>query len=97
MPEYIEREALMAKIIADGNQDGLQNIKPEDVYVFAIATVETAPAADVARLLHARWDENGRCTNCGGNAPDWVMASLYHKSPYCCECGARMDAEEQPR
>ena len=26
-------------------------------------------AADVAPVRHVRWDENGRCTNCGGHAP----------------------------
>ena len=49
------------------------------------------PAADVAPVRHGRWDENGRCTNCGGHAPFWCMASTYYKSPWCHECGAKMD------
>ena len=50
-------------------------------------------AADVAPVRHARWDENGRCSNCGGHAPFWCMASTYYKSPWCQECGAEMDLE----
>lgn len=53
--------------------------------------LEDTPAADVAEVRHARWDKNGRCTLCGGHAPFWCMASTYYKSPYCFECGAKMD------
>ena len=55
--------------------------------------VDGKPAADVAPVRHGRWDENGRCTLCGGHAPFWAMASTYYKSPWCHECGARMDKE----
>lgn len=49
------------------------------------------PAADVEEVKHGRWDNNGRCTRCGGHAPYYAMASTYYKSPYCFECGAKMD------
>lgn len=52
------------------------------------------PAADVAPVVHARWDGNGNCTNCGKHAPYWAMASAYYTSPYCPNCGARMDGAE---
>ena len=52
------------------------------------------PAADVVEAVHAKWDDNGRCTNCGGHAPYYSMASTYYASPYCFECGAKMDKEE---
>ena len=51
------------------------------------------PDADVVPVRHARWDENGRCSNCGGHAPFWCMASTYYKSPWCQESGAKMDLE----
>ena len=58
------------------------------------AAILKIPAADVAPVVHAKWDANGRCTNCGGHAPFYCMTSTYHKSHYCFECGARMDKEE---
>jgi hypothetical protein len=53
--------------------------------------VSDAPAADVAPVVHGRWDENGYCTNCGKHAPFWSVSSCYYKSPYCQSCGAKMD------
>lgn len=47
--------------------------------------------ADVAPVVHAKWDENGYCTNCGKHAPFWSISSCYYKSPYCQSCGAKMD------
>ena len=59
------------------------------------AAIRKIQAADVAPVVHAKWDANGRCTNCGGHAPFYSMASTYHESPYCFECGAKMDKEEE--
>ena len=53
--------------------------------------LDSIPAADVEEVKHGRWDNNGRCTRCGGHAPYYAMASTYYKSPYCFECGAKMD------
>ena len=61
----------------------------------AIERIGTLSAADVAPVVHAKWDANGRCTNCGGHAPFYSMASTYHESPYCFECGAIMDKEKE--
>lgn len=51
--------------------------------------------ADVAPVVHGRWDENGYCTNCGKHAPFWPVSSCYYESPYCQNCGAKMDEEEE--
>lgn len=53
--------------------------------------VSDAPAADVAPVVHGKWDKNGYCTNCGKHAPFWSISSCYYKSPYCQSCGAKMD------
>ena len=50
-----------------------------------------APKVDAVPMRHGRLVENGRCTNCGGHAPFWAMETTYYKSPYCHECGAKMD------
>lgn len=94
MAEYIEREALVAEL-AKGT------IITDDIYGMGIMTglgraltvAREIPAADVAPVVHARWDNDGRCTHCGGHAPYWAMASTYYASPYCFECGARMDGD----
>ena len=81
--EYIEREAL------------IEELKRRDFLpVIVKHTIEAVPSADVAPVVHAKWDANGRCTNCGGHAPFYCMTSTYHKTPYCFECGAKMDKEE---
>lgn len=33
---------------------------------------------------------NGKCDRCGEHAPFWAMASTYHESNYCPNCGAKM-------
>lgn len=48
-------------------------------------------AVEMVEVVHARWDKDGRCTNCGGHAPFYFRNSLYYESPYCFECGAKMD------
>ncbi len=97
MDEYIEREALEVALnhrlnflmAENGEYDHYTSGFDE-----AVTRVENFPAADVAPVVHAKWDANGRCTNCGGHAPYYSMASTYHESPYCFECGARMDKDE---
>ena len=88
MKEYIEREAAIKAIENDCLE--LVYYTKED----AIQCVKAIPAADVVEVVHAKWDDNGRCTNCGGHAPYYSMASTYYASPYCFECGAKMDKEE---
>ncbi len=104
--EYIEREALKQDLKESYDRlraiyDGLTYDEDKQIcagqlttFTEAILRVKEAPAADVAPVVHAKWDANGRCTNCGGHAPYYSMASTYHESPYCFECGARMDKDE---
>lgn len=93
MAEYIEREAVERKL-ADIYME-LGGYKTRDAFYKAIDLVHRYPAADVAPVRRGRWDENGRCTMCGGHAPFWCMASTYYKSQYCFECGAKTDLEER--
>ena len=81
MDEYINRDDLL-KAAWD---------KP--TLALSVYDIGNIKPVDVAPVRHARWDENGRCTNCGGHAPFWCMASTYYKSPWCPNCGAKMDLE----
>ena len=88
MKEYIEREAAIAWFMP--YEHAGESIDADVV----ISDIKGMKAADVAPVRHARWDENGRCSNCGGHAPFWCMASTYYKSPWCQECGAKMDGDD---
>ena len=80
MAEYIERGAALR----EAKYAAVRGLDP-------VAFVEDVPVADVAPVVHGRWDENGNCTNCGKHAPFWSVSSCYYKSPYCQSCGAKMD------
>lgn len=88
MPEYIKREAALMKLMQDGcSAKNLQSISD-------------MPAADVAPVVHGRFDDSGRytfpsgdvavrCTNCGC-ALTKSEYRLYTWN-YCPICGAKMD------
>ena len=38
---------------------------------------------------------NGRCDKCNEHAPFWAMASTYHESNFCPNCGADMREEKE--
>ncbi len=94
MAEYIKREALLLRIDCHGtNKFGMLD---EDIRAF----VKAQPAADVAPVVHGRWDDSGRytfpgggtavrCTECGCA----LTVSEYHLNNwnYCPVCGAKMD------
>lgn len=67
---------------------------------YVMSIIEDAPAADVAPVVHGRWDNSGRytfpgggtavrCTNCGCA----LTESEYRLNNwnYCPVCGAKMD------
>lgn len=85
MSDYIEREAVKKLINIDygGYHDAIDRI----------------PAADVAPVVHGRWDGDN-CTACKlpwnynmtQDADDW---GYFDPMPdYCPNCGAKMDADE---
>ena len=63
----------------------------------AIDMIEDAPAADVAPVVHGRWEYDGptintygmvKCTVCNWWTIDPSVSTVYH---YCPNCGAKMD------
>lgn len=96
MKEYIERAAATKKF--ENYRRDCEECNDEraaQVFEDCVSELMAIPAADVSEVRHARWDKDGRCTLCGGHAPFWAMASTYYKSPWCHECGARMDKEDE--
>lgn len=101
MAEYIERGALMQFPIRrdhydrkNGNKHFINGI--ESVLEYA----ENLPAADVAPVVHGRWDDSGRytfpsgstavrCTECGCALT--VSEFRLNNWNYCPVCGAKMN------
>ena len=91
--EYIEREAL------------IEELKRRDFLpVIVKHAIEAVPAADVAPVVHGRWEKwNGdnrhHCTVCECYANEERDAYGYITSEfldnYCPNCGAMMDKEEE--
>jgi hypothetical protein len=83
MAECIERDVVMKRIMAAKWMDGYDG-------AMAMEIAASAPAADVAPVVHGRWIEDGSliitCSECkrGYN----LIAKYTH---YCPNCGAKMD------
>lgn len=100
MAEYIERKLLIDEFDRLGLGD---HSLVERVFSDGVRTIIAGiPAADVAPVVHGRWDDSGRytfpsgntavrCTNCGCA----LTESEYHLYDlnYCPICGARMDGD----
>lgn len=96
MAEYIEREEInkaMKEVCDDPSC-------PMHVAAEIAQIIDCAPTADVAPVVHGRWDDSGRytfpsgnaavrCTNCGCA----LTESEYRLNNwnYCPVCGAKMD------
>ena len=90
MDEYIKRETAVRAVMAAKWGDGSDG-------AMAMEIVASAPAADVAPVVHGRWinaypdiEPNplfmyGICSNCS------FEQGLSDKLNYCPNCGAKMD------
>lgn len=106
MAEYIEKHKIINLLTALENE--FQQFKPFKGFENAMyrklceteITIGKLPAADVAQVVHGRWDDSGRytfpsgaaavrCTNCGCA----LTESEYRLNNwnYCPVCGAKMD------
>lgn len=100
MAEYIERRALFRKLCEFWNipldWDGGVNEICED----AFTVIEDFPAADVAPVVHGRWelerqpDGKPYCFHCSVCDGDFHHIGITQKYKYCPNCGARMDLKE---
>ena len=95
MAEYIEREALMVALCKEIVGDGDYYNGKDDMQDEIRDMVSRFPAADVAPVRHGEWLPTTKWWQ-GGSA--WKQCSecgILHcgKSPYCPNCGAKMDLE----
>ena len=105
MTDVISRNALLEQIVeqkfdwptgyATGYNDAVRVIREK---------VWSAPALDVAHVVHARWIRNDlgntRCSNCHTRLPfrhcyneedGYEWDDEIDETPWCMHCGARMD------
>ena len=89
MAEYIKRDTAIRAVMAAKWVDGSDG-------AMAMEIVASPPAADVAPVVHGRWERDADgdwyCTNC-----DEVVAicesgrERTYRKPYRPNCGAKMD------
>ena len=105
MAEYIAREALDAEI-----RRQIDECKPMSDGRFYgasfLATIECAPAADVAEVVHGRWIRGGaddmhgfdfHCSECNKSFHLGSLATVYdveREWTYCPNCGCKMGEGE---
>lgn len=110
MAEYIERDALMLRIkeIHCAGCDSYNGLRCRACLVDdALDYIDSEPAADVAPVLHGRWERigiKGRkglpiypcCSACGRVSAAYRSEWEGLRGPwkYCPNCGARMDGSE---
>lgn len=99
--EYIEREVAITalentdwysinkkgEIVLGAFSSNTALFKAEDIF----ALLRKVPTEDVTPVRHGEWiHKNGEmyCSLCGNEA---LMDEVYYESPYCPDCGARMD------
>ena len=66
-------------------------------YAAAFAEIRKLPAADVAEVVHARWERvrsNWHCTGCHKGYRITNGAPMASSFSYCPHCGAKMDGGE---
>jgi len=89
----IDADALLHKLVnTDPNTKG----KFGDGIAKALCFIINAPAIEAEPVRHGRWDR-GQCTNCKVINPaynkDWSGDYIFKETPYCPNCGAKMDKE----
>lgn len=96
MSEYIERELALSHPFANGKYD---RENADEHFILGHESykewLEQLPIADVAPVVHGRWDNASRisrkgfewfkCSNCG---MEWS-----NLTKFCPKCGAKMDLE----
>ena len=93
MDDYISREAALKRF--EQLKDQTESLR-DKLYLDGVAAViDTLPAADVAPVIHARWEDRldgitPFCTACG-----CAHNCLIRHPPYCPHCGAIMDLKEK--
>lgn len=93
MAEYIEREATIELLRSLGSRDYRREKGTIQEAIKMVSFPEYTPSADVAPVVHGRWECGKPCPVCGGDRFDGLDADIWAdwEPPYCPNCGAKMD------
>ena len=80
MSDLISRQAAIEAVMECYDNDELFEVYEEKL--------RELPPAQPERIK-GHW-VNGHCDKCNEHAPFWCMASTYHESNFCPNCGADM-------
>lgn len=94
--EYIRRADAMGKITSSETQKALRAMTGEEAYVTVVGILNELPAADVAPVVHGRWEwlgPNRLVTDsmCGTCSACKVRSKYIVNTMLCPNCGAKMD------
>ena len=94
MDEYIKRETAVRAVMAAKWVDGSDG-------AMAMEIVASLPAADVAPVVHGRWEmrPTGMATDTGLEYKAYCTVcnepNKQYQPPFCPHCGAKMDGGEE--
>lgn len=92
MAEYIQRSYIRKMAMFEM----AYTMETETDAAVVLRMIDDAPAADVAPVVHGRWNviegrrlDNAICSNCGRR-----FQAYYEAYSFCPNCGAKMDGVE---
>ena len=100
MAEYIEREAALHSLTPIVKRASERNRNIYSAVKQCVEAINWCPSADVQPVRHGRWIKKHddvcywhECSECGIKPPKDQWKNEW-KSPYCHNCGAKMDGGE---
>ena len=94
MAEYIEKATLLNRVIIPSICSCVQGPTAERLKKFCVDTVNNVSAADVAPVVHGRWECGCPCSVCGDRHGTYNSRHIPYYN-YCPNCGAKMDLENE--
>ena len=97
MPEYISREKTLALLKNLGSRDYRREKGTIQDAIKMISSSEYTPTADVAPVRHGRWETRYRSGTTVSKGVVSGCCDMWNgwKTPYCPNCGAKMDGETE--
>ena len=90
MGEYIEREAVINRLLKVSMTDDVYGMGIQRGVDHAVDVINEAPAADVEPVKRGEWLARARKNGVGKCCSACMAACTFAPMPYCPNCGAKM-------